>query len=107
MHDTERYCLGLIAEECGEVIQLVGKALRFGLDEPGNILAPYYGATARELLHKELGDVMAAIMFATEQNMIDEERLLDSGEEKYIKLINPDSKDANGNRLAPALPDEV
>jgi hypothetical protein len=31
---VERYVLGLIAEEAGEALQLIGTALRFGLDTP-------------------------------------------------------------------------
>ena len=46
--------LAVLAEECGEVIQAVGKILRHGLDS-------HYdnGLDNREQLHKELGDVAA------------------------------------------------
>ena len=47
----------LLAEECGEVVQIVGKILRHGLDS----YHPHSGETNRETLQKELGDVWAAV----------------------------------------------
>lgn len=49
--------LALLAEECGEVIQVIGKILRHGYESRH----PNGGPTNRELLEKELGDVDAAI----------------------------------------------
>lgn len=48
--------LALMAEECAEVIQVVGKILRHGYDSRH----PAGGATNRLLLQKELGDVLAS-----------------------------------------------
>lgn len=45
------YCL---AEECGEVVQIIGKILRHGYNETH----PDGGPTNLVLLHKELGDVI-------------------------------------------------
>jgi hypothetical protein len=45
--------LALLAEECGEVIQVVGKILRHGFDSTH----PEGGRTNRQWLEKELGDV--------------------------------------------------
>jgi NTP pyrophosphatase (non-canonical NTP hydrolase) len=47
----------LLIEECGEVIQVCGKILRHGYTSHH----PVSGATNSELLHKELGDVLAAV----------------------------------------------
>lgn len=58
---TER--LAILAEECGEVIQLVGKILRFGLDSHH----PADPETKnRDLLVSELTDVEAAIQLLTD-----------------------------------------
>ena len=81
MTDDERYVLGLLAEECGEVVQACGKALRFGLDSP----AGPGGATARQELERELGDVRAAVEFA-----------------RRPRLLDPNAMDRLGRRLATA-----
>ncbi len=52
--ETER--LALLSEECGEVIQVVGKILRHGYES----CHPNGGPTNRELLEKEIGHVKAA-----------------------------------------------
>ena len=48
--------LALLAEECGEVVQVIGKILRHGYESAH----PNGGPVNRELLQKELGDVLAA-----------------------------------------------
>lgn len=48
--------LALLAEECAEVIQIVGKILRHGI----NSSHPDSGESNRALLEQELGDVRAA-----------------------------------------------
>lgn len=59
---TER--LALLAEECGEVVQIIGKILRHGYHSchPNNLNCPN-----SDLLHKELGDVQAAISIMEEK----------------------------------------
>ncbi len=51
--------LALLAEECGEVIQIVGKILRHGYESHN----PYDAdaGTNRQMLEKEIGDLSAAI----------------------------------------------
>lgn len=49
--------LALLAEECGEVIQVVGKILRHGYESRH----PNGGPTNRKLLEREIGDVFAAV----------------------------------------------
>jgi len=104
MTDEERYCLGLMIEEMGESLQIFGKALRFGLDVPGPDVEPYNGKTARELLPKELGDVWAGMMFAGKHGLVSDIDLVNRAGEKLSKLMNPESVDSNGVRLAPAPP---
>lgn len=105
MIDAETYALGLFTEECGEVQQLVGKALRFGLDTPG-VKDPLSGEvltdkTPRAMLAKELGDVMAAIDYAITRGVIDGPDLARARLAKFRKLINANAKDNLGRRLAP------
>lgn len=59
LSEAEKERLALLAEEMGEAIQVIGKILRHGFesyhpDDPA-------GATNRELLQKELGDVRFAV----------------------------------------------
>lgn len=55
----EAELLALLAEECGEVVQVIGKCLRHGLWSRHP--ADPDGPTNYDLLHKELGDVQAAV----------------------------------------------
>lgn len=56
--------LACLAEEMGEVIQVIGKILRHGYASTH----PNGGATNRELLQKELGDVKWAVHFLYQNN---------------------------------------
>lgn len=55
--ESELELLACLAEECGEVIHIVGKILRHGYDS----YHPDTGDNNRELLHKEVGDVLAIV----------------------------------------------
>lgn len=101
MTDAERYALGLMVEEMGEVLQLVGKALRFGLDGRGPSGPPYHGANAREMLPAEIADVFAALEFAKLARIFDPADIGKMCDNKLAKLLSPDSKGADGERLAP------
>lgn len=62
--------LAILSEECGEVVQAIGKILRHGLDSkwednPSN----------RELLEEELGDVQHAIAMLTQLGDIDPDKI--------------------------------
>ena len=105
--EVESYALGLLVEECGEVAQLVGKALRFGIDTPG-VKDPLTGhidmaVTPRTNLHTELGDVIAAIDFAAAAGLIDKFAVSQRAVEKFARLTNPDARDNLGRRLAPRV----
>jgi hypothetical protein len=90
------YALGLMAEEMGEVIQLVGKWLRFGPDHARND-----GESARSLLPMEMGDVAAAMDFASLDGIAPFPEVIARREAKKAKLLSPDSRDDQGGRLAP------
>lgn len=59
--------LALLAEECAEVIHIVGKILRHGLD--GHNPFDPKAQTNRSLLQKELGHVIAAIRLLSEDDL--------------------------------------
>lgn len=63
--NTESERLALLAEECAEVISIVGKILRHGYESthPDDTTT-----TNRSLLEDELGDVHAAVQMMTEAN---------------------------------------
>lgn len=109
---AERYGLALMSEEIGEVIQIfgnvlqvIGKAGRFGLDTPG-ALDPITGhvdmtITPRGCLVKELGDIMAAVDYLAARGVVDGDAVLARRNDKLLRLLDPDSRDNLGRRLAP------
>lgn len=62
--------LAMLAEECGEVIQIVGKILRHGLDSH-NPNAPQPSDTNRVLLRRELIDIIAVGTMLTRNGDMD------------------------------------
>lgn len=110
LNAAQYYALGLITEEAGEASQLVGKAMRFGIDTPG-VKDPLTGhvdmaATPRTNLEKELGDFIAAIDYAGHAGLIRREVVWQRARSKIAKLCDPASMDNLGRRLAPpVIPD--
>ncbi len=51
------YNLSKLAEECGELTQIAMKSLIFGIDS----INPKTGEANRDLIKKEIGDVLASI----------------------------------------------
>lgn len=54
--------LALLAEECGELVQAIGKVLRHGLDSQH----PDSGVDNQDTLEREMGDVRAAMILLCE-----------------------------------------
>lgn len=77
-----QYDLALLAEECGEVVQIVGKTFRFGWDS----YDPVSGITNHDLLHSEIGDVLAAVDISVARGMLDPAKLEAAKKRKYEKL---------------------
>ena len=96
MDDVQRYCLGLIVEETAEANCHAGRALRFGLDTPGQD-----GVSEREGLARELGDVWAATRFAARHGLVDMAEVEDRAARKLRKLLDPANTDNLGRPLAP------
>ena len=80
--ETER--LALLAEECSEVVQVIGKVLRHGYESTH----PFGHETNRELLDKELGHIEYARVLMVNNNDIDTENQEAAFEEK-AKTIKP------------------
>jgi len=107
VNEAQRYALALLTEECGETLQTIGKAGRFGIDTPG-VKHPYTGIvdmsiTPRTELEKELGDLMAAIDYAEAAGIIKASAVQSRRAEKFAKLTNPESLDNLGRKLAPTV----
>jgi hypothetical protein len=66
---AEAELLALLAEECGEVVQVIGKILRHGLESTHPNAAPI--ETNRYLLQKECGDLWAAMDLLAANGVID------------------------------------
>lgn len=76
---AQDYALALLVEECGEIMQLLGKAGRFGIDTPG-VKDPLTGhvdmsVTSRVRLNIECGDILAAIDYAVAAGVIEKNAL--------------------------------
>jgi NTP pyrophosphatase (non-canonical NTP hydrolase) len=71
MNEKIEEALGILQEECAEVIQDVSKCRRFGID---NVYLNGQG-TQRENLAKEVGDVLAMIDVLIEQGVFTQTEL--------------------------------
>lgn len=76
--------LALLAEECGEVVQAVGKILRHGYASTN----PFYPdlQTNRQNLVKEIGDMMVAVDFMLKSGDISEADVNDRMRVKHHKV---------------------
>ena len=79
--ETER--LAILAEECGEVLQSIGKVLRHGYSN----YSPFTPTeTNRDSLSMEIGDALVAISYMVEAGDISENDLERRIEEKRDKI---------------------
>lgn len=81
---AEAELLALLAEECGECVQAIGKILRHGLES----FSPYdmSATTNREMLTKEMGDIRAAMIRLCETGVVQKEAVHAAAETKLHKL---------------------
>lgn len=79
---VEAELLALLAEECGELVQAIGKILRHGIfsyhpdTEVNNIHS----------LHKEMGDVRAAMILLCQNGVTVKEKVHAMADEKLAKV---------------------
>ena len=74
--------LDIMQEECGEVVQMISKCRRFGLDNA-------YGeeaSTNRSRLTEEVGDLMCMIQLMQEAGIIDIAEVMFAAGKKRVKL---------------------
>jgi len=81
MTEKEREILGILQEECAEVIQAVSKCVRFGIDNSHKS-----GSTQRENLSMEVGDLVCMIGLMIEAGLVKEEDINRARDEKIEKL---------------------
>lgn len=74
--------LSILAEECAEVIQVIGKIQRHGFDSKH----PNGGKTNRQLLEKELGDVDVAKHLMIESEDVDDDQIGQGFTDKLFNL---------------------
>lgn len=74
--ESER--LYLLAEECGEVVQAIGKILRHGYESKH----PDGGSTNRQSLELELGDIDAAVKMLIRAGDLSTYHIIDASDEK-------------------------
>lgn len=84
LSDAEVERLGLLAEECGETIQIIGKILRHGYES----VNPYeaHSGTNRDRLTLELGDVLVAIDFMLNNGDVRHSGLTDRKRVKHHRI---------------------
>jgi hypothetical protein len=82
MNDKIKEALGILQEECAEVIVEVSKCNRFGIDS----LHYKTGLTHNTMLEMEVGDVLALIHVLIEQGVLDQHKLEIAKQNKIEKL---------------------
>ncbi len=78
----EAELLALLAEECGEVVQAIGKILRHGLESRH----PNGGPTNRNSLGIEIGNVLAAVKLAEEASVVSRSQIILSEDRKLREV---------------------
>lgn len=82
MNEKVKEALGILQEECAEVIVEVSKCRRFGLDE-------YHyktGVKHSTMLEMEIGDMLAMVDILVEQGILNPDELEVAKENKKLKL---------------------
>lgn len=82
MNQRVEEALGILQEECAEVIVEISKCRRFGLD------SNHYktGFTHTKMLENEIGDVLALVDILVEEGIITNESLVIAKQAKKDKL---------------------
>lgn len=80
MNDNSKEIMLIAQEECAEVTQAISKVFRFGIDGMHN------GATNKQRLEEEVGDLLCMIEMMIEQKIIDGQAVAQAGIKKKEKL---------------------
>jgi len=81
MNNVENEIMLICQEECAEVTQAISKVFRFGMD------ATHNGATNRDRLTEEVGDLLCMIELMIERKILDAESVGKAGLKKREKLL--------------------
>ena len=81
MNNVENEIMLICQEECAEVTQAISKVFRFGMDATRN------GATNRDRLTEEVGDLLCMIELMIERKILDAESVGRAGLKKREKLL--------------------
>ena len=82
MNQRETEILDILQEECAEVIQMVSKCRRFGIDNQ-HLKAD---RPNREKLTEEIGDLLCMIRLAQEYGIVDTTEVIEASLKKREKL---------------------
>jgi len=82
MNKTQQDILDILQEECAELIQMVSKCRRFGIDEQ-HLKAE---KPNRDRLTEEIGDVLAMINLCISYNIVNKSAVASAQENKVNKL---------------------
>jgi len=82
MNNKIEEALGILQEECAEVIVEVSKIRRFGLDE----LSHHTGISHKRTLEMEVGDMLALVDILIEQGVLHHDGLAVAKQSKIDKL---------------------
>ena len=80
MDDNKREIMLIAQEECAEVTQAISKVFRFGID------GMHEGATNKQRLEEEVGDLLCMVELMIEQKIIDGQAVAQAGINKKKKL---------------------
>ncbi len=80
MDNTNNEIMLIAQEECAEVTQAISKVFRFGIDGVHN------GATNKQRLEEEVGDLLCMIEMMIEKKIIDGKAVAQAGINKKQKL---------------------
>lgn len=85
MNSKQKEIMLIAQEECAEVVQAISKCFRFGFNDK------YNGATNKEKLEEEVGDLLCMINMMMDNRIIDRlsvEFAIDAKSEKIRKWSN-------------------
>ena len=80
MNDNSKEIMLIAQEECAEVTQAISKVFRFGIGGEHN------GATNKQRLEEEVGDLLCMIEMMIEHRIIDGQAVAQAGIKKKEKL---------------------
>lgn len=80
MNDNSKEIMLIAQEECAEVTQAISKVFRFGINGVHN------GATNKQRLEEEVGDLLCMVEMMIENGVIDGNAVAQAGLKKKEKL---------------------